>query len=228
MTALRAIAADAVAPGSASPIDVIPSGASPSGASPSGASLIDAALIEESLRRPDRFGEIYDRYFAEIYRYVASRLGPDVADDLAAETFLVAFRRRGRFDAARGAVRSWLYGIATNLVGQHRRVEARRYRTLAKVAEVPATENESEGERIAERVSARTLRRPLMLALARLSAGDRDVLLLVSIGGLSYEEVALALSIAPGTVGSRLNRARRKVSEALGGANPLLADDIEA
>jgi RNA polymerase sigma factor (sigma-70 family) len=157
---------------------------------------------------------------------VAGRLGPDVADDLAAETFLVAFRRRERFDPARGAVRSWLYGIATNLVGQHRRAEARRYRALAKVAEVPPAASESEGERIAQRVSARTLRRPLMLALAGLPAGDRDLLLLVSLGGLSYEEVALALSIAPGTVGSRLNRARRKVSAALGGANPLREDDI--
>jgi DNA-directed RNA polymerase specialized sigma24 family protein len=55
------------------------------------------------------------RHFASVYRYVAGRLGPDVADDLAAETFLAAFRRRVTLDPTRGAVRPWLYGIATNL-----------------------------------------------------------------------------------------------------------------
>jgi RNA polymerase sigma-70 factor (ECF subfamily) len=182
----------------------------------------DVTVIEESLRSPDRFGELYDRYFPEIYTYVAGRLGRDVADDLAAETFLAAFRRRARFDAARGPARAWLYGIATNLVGQHRRDEARRYRTLARVPASPGPDRED--ERVAEQVSAQGLRGPLMLALARLPAGDRDVLLLVSLGGLSYDEVAAALSIPPGTVGSRLNRARRKVREALGGANPLRDD----
>jgi RNA polymerase sigma factor (sigma-70 family) len=54
--------------------------------------------------------------------------------------------------------------------------------------------------------------------LARLPDGDRDVLLLIAIGGLSYAEVAFALSVPEGTVGSRLNRARRKLAAALGGA----------
>jgi RNA polymerase sigma-70 factor (ECF subfamily) len=55
-----------------------------------------------------------------------------------------------------------------------------------------------------------------MRALAGLSAGDRDVLLLIALGGLSYEEVAAALSIPLGTVASRLSRARRKVRGVLG------------
>ena len=51
------------------------------------------------------FAAIYERYFVEIYRYIAGRLGRDVADDLAAETFLVAYRKRDRLDPARGHVR---------------------------------------------------------------------------------------------------------------------------
>ena len=107
---------------------------------PDGAALVarsiyepddDVAAIARSLRDPDRFAEIYERYFVEIYRYVAGRLGPDVADDLAAETFLIAFRKRDRVDPALGRVRPWLYGIATILVGQHRRQETRRYRALS-------------------------------------------------------------------------------------------------
>ena len=178
----------------------------------------DGAIIAQSLSRPDLFAEIYDKYFSEVYKYVAGRLGPGVADDLAAETFLHAFRQRERFDATRGPARSWLYGIATNLIGEHRRAEVRRYRALAKVPAGPSLA--SEDERIADRVTALGLRGPLMLALAKLSRGDRNVLLLISLGGLSYQEVGLALSISPGTVGSRLNRARRKVREALGDTNP--------
>src|ERR1700761_8653711 len=91
-----------------------------------GPTATDATLIAESLHRPERFAAIYDRYFAEIYRYVAGRLGPDVADDLAAETFTDAFRKRAQFQPSRGALRPWLYGIATNLVARHRRLEAPR------------------------------------------------------------------------------------------------------
>ncbi|MEU7829784.1 sigma factor [Nonomuraea sp. NPDC049129] len=57
--------------------------------------------------------DLFDRYFAEIHRYIARRLPTDDADDLAAEVFLAALR--GRYDPAVGEVRPWLYGIATNL-----------------------------------------------------------------------------------------------------------------
>ncbi|MEV5903435.1 sigma factor-like helix-turn-helix DNA-binding protein, partial [Streptomyces sp. NPDC052127] len=62
-------------------------------------------------------------------------------------------------------------------------------------------------------------------ALAGLSRGDRDVLLLVAWADLGYQEVAEALSIPVGTVRSRLNRARRKVRLALGDADPTFVRD---
>jgi RNA polymerase sigma-70 factor (ECF subfamily) len=76
---------------------------------------------------PEVFTEVYDRYFRAIYLYVAARLGTGPAEDIAAETFAVAFGQRDRFDPARGGVRPWLFGIATNLVARYRRAEARRY-----------------------------------------------------------------------------------------------------
>ena len=174
----------------------------------------DDAVLAESLRQPERFGQIYDRHFPGIYRYIASRLGAGEADDLTAETFIDAFRRRASFDPSRGAVRAWLFGIATRLVAQHRRAEARRYRALARTPAEP--DPGGHDERVAARVSAQARRKPLMRALAGLSDDDRDVLLLIALGGLSYQEVAAALSIPPGTVASRLNRARRKVRDVLG------------
>jgi RNA polymerase sigma-70 factor (ECF subfamily) len=183
-----------------------------------GAAGRDAAVVAESLHRPERFAAIYDRYFAEIYRYVAGRLGPDVADDLAAETFTDAFRKRAQFQPSRGALRPWLYGIATNLVARHRRVEARRLNALARAdrrASADTDDLADLADRAAARVSAQQLRKPLAQALAQLPDRDRDVLLLVSLADLSYDEVAAALGIPAGTVGSRLNRARRKVRIAL-------------
>jgi RNA polymerase sigma factor (sigma-70 family) len=182
--------------------------------------LDDAAVVARSVRDPDQFAAIYDRYFGEIYRYVAGRLGRNVADDLAAETFLVAFRKRDRFDPALGRVRPWLYGIATILVGQHRREETRRYRALARAGPRVLGSVESHDDRVADAVTAERLGRRLAAALADLGHGDRDVLLLVAISELSHREVAIALDIPFGTVGSRLNRARRALRGALAVIDP--------
>ncbi len=180
----------------------------------------DEEVLAESLRSPEAFGELYARHFASVYRYVAGRLGPDVADDLAAETFLAAFRRRAKFEPARGAVRPWLYGIATNLVAQHHRSESRWYAALARAgADILAPTGGNEEDRIADRVTASLARPALAAALRQLHDRDRDVLLLTAIGGFSYAEVAFALAIPEGTVGSRLSRARRKIIAALGEAS---------
>lgn len=183
----------------------------------------DAAVITESWHEPGRFAEIFHRYYEEIHGYVARRVGHDAADDLAAETFLAAFRQRQRFDPARGTVRPWLYGIATNLIGLHRRSEKRFYRALARTPKDGITEGHE--ERAADRVSAGSAGGALAGALAGLSPGDRDVLLLIALADLTYEEVAHALGLKYGTVASRLNRARRKLRAALGGVNPAMTTE---
>lgn len=177
----------------------------------------DAALIRRSLRTPEQFGEIFDRHAAAIHGYIARRLGRDAADDLAAQTFMVAFRRRGDFDPAQRDARPWLYGIATNLVGRHRRDEVRFFRAIARTGTDPAAEPVA--DEAVRRVAAQAVRGQLARALAQLAAADRDVLLLVT-DGLSYADAATALGIPPGTVASRLARARKKVRAGLGGTNP--------
>jgi RNA polymerase sigma-70 factor (ECF subfamily) len=180
----------------------------------------DSTVIEQSHKDPERFGEIFDAHFAEIHRYVMSRLGPGPAEDVVADTFLTAFRKRARYDASRGSVRTWLYGIATNLVGKHRRTEVRALRALGRRG--PDPDAEGHEDRVAAQVSAQGLRPEIAAAIAALNRGERDVLLLVALAGFSHDEIAAALGIPYGTVGSRLNRARRKLREALGGTNPML------
>lgn len=174
----------------------------------------DAAVIEESLDRPEAFAELYDRYAPAIHRYATRRLGAGAADDITADTFLAAFRARGRFDPARASARPWLYGIAANLIGRHRRAEVRGLRALARTGLDPVAH--SWVDEADDRLIAQAAHAPLAGALAGLAAGDRHVLLLVAWADLSYAEVAEALEIPIGTVRSRLSRARRKVRAVLG------------
>ncbi|MER5890087.1 RNA polymerase sigma factor [Streptomyces sp. NPDC001941] len=178
----------------------------------------DARVVAGSLERPELFAELYNRYAPDIHRYCARRLGQGAADDVTAETFLIAFRRRDRYDQHRANARPWLYGIAANLIGRQRRTEVRALKALARTGHDPVAESWTEGAD--SRVDARAAQAPLAAALASLSAGDRHVLLLVAWADLAYQEVAEALGIPVGTVRSRLNRARRKVRSALGDTDP--------
>lgn len=173
----------------------------------------DRGVIERSLLEPAAFAGLYDRHAGEIFRFVARRLGDHAAEDVIAETFLAAFRHRARYDLARSDARPWLYGIATNLIGKHRRSEVRMLRALARTSLDPPADGGF--EQVDDRVVADILRHDLAAALAELPSANRDVLLLVAWAELSYEEVALALQVPVGTVRSRLSRARAQVRRAL-------------
>ncbi|WP_440081564.1 RNA polymerase sigma factor [Streptosporangium sp. LJ11] len=191
---------------------------SPAGSPVDGTEADDASLVVRSRREPEAFAAVFHRHAPEIKRYVTRRLGADAAEDVVADTFLAAFRGREGYDPAQPSARPWLYGIATNLIRRHKRVEVRRLRVLERTGVDPVTAPFT--ERSDERLSAGAARRRLAAALARLPAGHRDVLLLVTWGGLTYPEAAQAMDIPVGTVRSRVNRARSKVREELGGVDP--------
>lgn len=155
------------------------------------------------------FGRLFDDHAPALHRYLARRVGPDAAHDLVSETFLVALNQRHTYDPRRGAVRSWLYGIATNLLRRHVREEVRGLRAVARSAGRTPGHVAGHDAAVADRVDAATMAARLAGALARLSEGDRDVLLLTSWAGLDTAEVADALGIPPGTVRSRLHRVRK-------------------
>ncbi|MDR7324851.1 MULTISPECIES: RNA polymerase sigma factor [Catenuloplanes] len=157
---------------------------------------------------------VFDRHARELLRYCTRRVGPQLAEDVVAETFLVAYEHRGRFDPDRGELLPWLYGIATNVLRRHRRVEIRALREAARGEAAPDPEHD---EAAASRVDAARDVARLSGVLARLPRRQRDVLMLFAVAELEYAEIAAALGIPLGSVQSSLHRARAKVRAALEG-----------
>ncbi|HEY1521795.1 MAG TPA: RNA polymerase sigma factor [Solirubrobacteraceae bacterium] len=172
----------------------------------SSADSSDAALIEGSWSEPGVFGAIFDRHFDAVRGYLARRVGPGRADDLASSTFVVAFERRRRFRREATTARPWLLGIATNLLRNERRAEQRALELVGRLGSgepVSAPDDVAEFSRVGE-------------VLATLDPDQRDVLLLYAWEELSYEEIATALGVPVGTVRSRLSRGRTALRSLLG------------
>ena len=162
----------------------------------------------------DAFGRIFDRYRLRLYRH-SYRLVPDRADadDVVAIAFFEAWRRRESARFVDGSILPWLLVIATNSAHNVSR-SARRYRAL--LAKLPAAEHSRDHAAGSDNAAWQ--------ALARLSLADRQVITLCVIDGYSEREAADALGIAPGTVKSRLSRAKSRLVSHLGSpvghANP--------
>lgn len=151
-----------------------------------------------------------DRLFAEHYaglvRYLTRRLGDrDHAEEIAQETFVRAMRQ-----AEIASPRSWLYAVATNLLRDEMRRDARRRQRLEElVAEARAMERDVVPLPV-DRGDDELLARA---ALEQLGERDREALLMRE-EGLDYVEIAAALELSVGSVGTTLSRARRRLVEA--------------
>jgi RNA polymerase sigma factor (sigma-70 family) len=158
------------------------------------------------------FDAAFEEEFASLHRYLGRRLGSSVADDLAAETFAVAFRSWEKLDPER-PVRPWLYGIAANLVRHHWRKERRMFQAYARTGVDPVF---AEDDEAVERADADTRARELAAVLAELRRDEREILLLHAWAELTDSEIAEALDLPVGTVKSRLSRVRDKLRNQLG------------
>ncbi len=172
--------------------------------------LDDSELVRRASDGDDQaFNAIYERHVGAIRGYVVGRIGPDAADDVVSEVFLVAWRAAERFDPSATSARPWLYGIATNVMAKHRELEARW------IAQHRA-ESQATGRSTGE-LTAYHLDPELVRAIGTLSPSHRDVLLLTALGELPVADVARALGIRQSTARVRLLRARRHVRGVLGG-----------
>ena len=168
----------------------------------------DAAAIARSVTEPAAFATVFERHFSLLYRFLSVRAGEQLAGDLAAEAFAIAFRRRADYDLARPDARPWLLGIAANLARQQRRSERRRRDTLLRLSRERPVESQ---EDVFAGMEARANSAKLRAVLAELAPEECDMLLLFACVGWSYGEIAEALSLPIGTVRSRIHRLRHKL-----------------
>jgi len=152
------------------------------------------------------FADAADAHLDDVFGYLAWFTGDRfVAEDLTGETFERALRLWHRFDPQRGSARTWLCQVARTTALDHFRSERRRTRR-----EELAAEPERYEDPIAEGLSPEVER-----ALLRLSAGEREVIALRVVLDLDAGGAARVLGISPTNCTTRLNRALRKLEEAL-------------
>jgi RNA polymerase sigma factor (sigma-70 family) len=171
----------------------------------------DAEAIRRSCDKPEAFVAVYERHHPTVHNYLRRRLGADAADDLAAEKFVRAFRARARYRPRSDTARPWLLGIAANLIADRRRAEARALRALERAAAQTGRAAALPVDEIDPR---------LVEGLRSLSHGDREALLLLAWGELSYAEIAEALGVPIGTVRSRIHHARACLTAWPGAVSP--------
>ncbi len=144
---------------------------------------------------------IYEATSDRVFRLMVRMVGPQDADDLTQQAFVQAFASLGQFSGD-SKFETWLYRLATNEALQHlRREKRRRTRELVVEPTVKATNHIECGERAAM----------VRQALEQLDPELRAIFTLKEESGLSYRDLAATLDIPEGTVGSRLNRARREL-----------------
>ncbi len=166
-------------------------------------------VIRASLADPPAFEAIFDRHWGSVHRYCLRRAGPP-GEDVAAETFRIAFDQRVHYDG-RGEARPWLFGIASNLLRELFRRSTRAESARRRLGARPSPAEDDPFEAALGRIEAEQLGPELAAALRGLSALDRETLLLFACAELGYAEIARAMAVPVGTVRSRIHRARTQL-----------------
>lgn len=152
----------------------------------------------------EAFAAVYSEHLGAVSRYLARRVDRNDVDDLAADVFAVAWRKRGSVQP--GEELPWLYRIAGYLVANHRRRLAARA-SLMGLLSVPDSAPSAESLVTADAELAR--------AWGALSARDREVLALVVLDDLAVSDAAVTLGVSANAVSIRLHRAKKALAESL-------------
>jgi RNA polymerase sigma-70 factor (ECF subfamily) len=156
----------------------------------------------------DTFAALYQRTFPRVYAYVMSLLRDrSAAEDVTAQAFERAYRKRSSYRARRGSPEAWVFGIARNAALD----ELRRRKRRANLE----TEPEDTSARSLEDHAELALRREVVrAAMTTLDGKERDLIELKFSGGLSYAEIAQVLGMSETNAGTRLHRALTKLRKA--------------
>jgi RNA polymerase sigma-70 factor (ECF subfamily) len=172
--------------------------------------LSDRALVS-ALAQGDQaaLGALYDRFHRHVYRFVA-RLSSSDADDFVQMTFLEAYRSAPRFRGD-SAVRTWLFGIAANLVRNHYRGVQRKQRAHDSLQVMPRRPPTEPGEAISREQQRQWIAR----AIERLTPALRETYVLCVIEEVPAKEAAQALGVREASLYRRLSDARNAIRAAI-------------
>jgi RNA polymerase sigma factor (sigma-70 family) len=163
---------------------------------------------------PAAFTEFYRAHVDEVTRFVARRVAdPQLVADLTAEVFLAVIDAAAQYRGSFGGPRTWLYGIARNVIAAEFRRSVRERRAESLVAGRRLLDAD-DVDRLTEKIDALRQVRELHEKLQALPEGERAVLELVSVDGLTVTEAAAALNIRQVAARVRLHRARRALLSA--------------
>jgi RNA polymerase sigma factor (sigma-70 family) len=156
----------------------------------------------------DSFAALYERTFPRVYAYVASLLRDrSAAEDVTAQAFERAYRKRSSYRARRGSREAWLFGIARNAALDELRRRKRRAKLELDPEDTAAIGADDHAELALRRQAVRA-------ALTTLEGRERDLLALKFSGGLSTAEIAAVLGVSETAAGTRLHRTLTKLRKA--------------
>ncbi len=157
----------------------------------------------------ERFNYFYEKYHGPIQAFILHRTGdPDLAEELASETFLRALRGLWKFRWQGVTFGAWLYRIAVNVVNRHYRQESRMrsHHQPGRLASLP-----DPGAGPHDRLENAEARRRLRSAMATLDPDTQTILALKYFEGLKIREIALITRMPEGTIKARISRALGKL-----------------
>jgi RNA polymerase sigma factor (sigma-70 family) len=156
----------------------------------------------------ETFASLYERTFPRVYAYVASLLRDRAAaEDVTAQAFERAYRKRRAYRSRRGSPEAWLFGIARNAALDELRRRKRSAGLEAEPADLAVAGLDEQAELARRRVVVRA-------ALASLDGRERDLLALKFAGGLSNAEIGRILGLSESNAGTRLHRTIAKLRKA--------------
>lgn len=149
------------------------------------------------------FESLWQTHSSDVWAFAARRVPAVEADDIVAETFLIAWRQR----AERGR-KPWLLAVAHNVIGTRYRSRDRQERLISRLATAPASQG-------ANPIDGIDLRQPLREALRELNVDELEAILLVGWDDLSPKDAASVAGCSRTAMRMRLLRARRQLSQSL-------------
>ena len=170
----------------------------------------------------DRFKAMYEQHYPAVLRYAARRVGAEAARDIAAETFLTAWRR---LDRVPGQSLPWLYATARKCLANELRRRDRRERLDSRLRAEATRGQDAGGPEATERVADRLA---VLAALAALRPDDQEALRLIEWEQLDVSAAAQVMGCSAPTFRVRLYRARRRFARALGPADEPRGSDPDA